>query len=356
MDCAWQIWSLDPCYAHDPQAVSSCDCLIAVARPSRHPAGRSRRAAGGPFGGRLRGSRADGPRRIDRDRTHHRCQPIPPRMGRRPGAGALPPGRTGGRGVLRLCGACRHLEAAPVPTEGRPVDVAAGREPGRVRRAAAPPAETGVLRDPRLRPRRHRRAGSRLRARRLHRAGVRRPPRGIFFIGVNCSDPASTCFCTSMGTGPAVGDGADLILTELDPGDPQRHRFLVSPMSDRGSAIAAGLTPAAAGEVDLADAAQVTLTAISRMQRSMDTDGLPALLRAAVDHPRWDEVASRCLSCGNCTMACPTCFCADVSDEPNAATGTDERGASGRRASSSATPICMADHCESPRRPGIGSG
>jgi sulfhydrogenase subunit beta (sulfur reductase) len=148
---------------------------------------------------------------------------------------------------------------------------------------------------------------------------------GVFFIGVNCSDPASTCFCTSMGTGPAVGEGADLVLTELDPGDPQRHRFLVDPMSDRGSAIAARLSPTEVGEGDLAGAAQVTETAISRMQRSMNTEGLPALLRAAVDHPRWDDVASRCLSCGNCTMACPTCFCADVSDEPNAATGTDER-------------------------------
>jgi NAD(P)H-flavin reductase/Pyruvate/2-oxoacid:ferredoxin oxidoreductase delta subunit len=28
-----------------------------------------------------------------------------------------------------------------------------------------------------------------------------------------------------------------------------------------------------------------------------------------LDHPRWAEVADRCLSCSNCTMVCPTCFC-----------------------------------------------
>src|ERR1039458_834567 len=28
----------------------------------------------------------------------------------------------------------------------------------------------------------------------------------------------------------------------------------------------------------------------------------------------WDEVASRCLTCGNCTLACPTCFCTTVED------------------------------------------
>ena len=149
---------------------------------------------------------------------------------------------------------------------------------------------------------------------------------GVLLIGVNCSDPASTCFCTSMGTGPAVGgESADLILTELDPGDPERHRFIVQGVSTRGIAIAEGLSSTAANEADLAGATQVTEAAVSRMQRSMNTDGLPDLLRAAVNHPRWDQVASRCLSCGNCTMACPTCFCSDVSDEPNAATGTDDR-------------------------------
>ena len=33
-----------------------------------------------------------------------------------------------------------------------------------------------------------------------------------------------------------------------------------------------------------------------------------------LDHPRWDSVAERCLSCTNCTMVCPTCFCASVQE------------------------------------------
>ena len=39
----------------------------------------------------------------------------------------------------------------------------------------------------------------------------------------------------------------------------------------------------------------------------------PALLRN-MENPRWEEVAERCLSCGNCTMVCPTCFCTSVED------------------------------------------
>ena len=36
---------------------------------------------------------------------------------------------------------------------------------------------------------------------------------------------------------------------------------------------------------------------------------LKDILMNNLKHPRWDEVADRCLSCGNCTMVCPTCFC-----------------------------------------------
>ncbi len=46
-------------------------------------------------------------------------------------------------------------------------------------------------------------------------------------IAVECGDPAATCFCTSMGTGPSAGPGADLVLTEILDGD---QRFL----ADRG--------------------------------------------------------------------------------------------------------------------------
>ncbi len=46
----------------------------------------------------------------------------------------------------------------------------------------------------------------------------------------------------------------------------------------------------------------------------MDTENLRDLLLSNLEHPRWDDVAQRCLSCTNCTMVCPTCFCASVSE------------------------------------------
>ena len=136
-----------------------------------------------------------------------------------------------------------------------------------------------------------------------------------FVIAVACSDPGGTCFCVSMGTGPkpAQGRGApfDLSLTELLDGG---HRVVVEVGSDRGAELLEEVAAAPAVPADLDSAAYVTEQAAQRMGRQLETDGIKELLYASVDSPRWDDVASRCLSCTNCTMVCPTCFCTTVED------------------------------------------
>jgi ferredoxin len=71
----------------------------------------------------------------------------------------------------------------------------------------------------------------------------------------------------------------------------------------------------------VAAAAAVVAQTASQMGRSLDTAGIKELLQGNPNHPRWDEVAERCLTCGNCTMVCPTCFCTTVEDH-NDLTGT----------------------------------
>lgn len=138
---------------------------------------------------------------------------------------------------------------------------------------------------------------------------------GAFVIAVACSDPGGTCFCVSMGTGPRPEEGRgapfDLSLTELLAPE---HRFVVEVGSARGADLLdeIGATAAVAGDLAAADA--VTEQATRRMGRRLDTDGIRDLLYASVDSPRWDDVASRCLACTNCTMVCPTCFCTTVED------------------------------------------
>jgi len=130
-------------------------------------------------------------------------------------------------------------------------------------------------------------------------------------VAVQCTDPASTCFCTSMGTGPRATEGFDLALTEILDGG---HRFVVEVGSDLGRRLLADVPSVEATPADLEAAQGRSEEAAARIERRVDTDGLPGLLAATLDHPRWDTVAQRCLTCANCTMVCPTCFCSSVED------------------------------------------
>ncbi len=131
-------------------------------------------------------------------------------------------------------------------------------------------------------------------------------------IAVNCGQAGGTCFCLSMQTGPRVGGGHDLALTELV--DDGRHDFLVEVGSKLGAEILADVPHREAAAGDIAAAEAAVRRAEATMGRSMDTDDLPALLMRSLDHPQWDDVSGRCLTCGNCTLVCPTCFCTTVED------------------------------------------
>jgi ferredoxin len=138
------------------------------------------------------------------------------------------------------------------------------------------------------------------------------PAEAPFVVAVNCGEAGGTCFCVSMGTGPVAERGYDLALTELLGDGP--HRFLVDVGSDRGAAVLAEVAHSAAAPADAGAAAAAHENARAQMGRELDTDGIRELLYANYDHARWDDVAERCLSCGNCTMVCPTCFCTTVED------------------------------------------
>jgi sulfhydrogenase subunit beta (sulfur reductase) len=133
--------------------------------------------------------------------------------------------------------------------------------------------------------------------------------RAVFVVTVTCAEPGGTCFCVSMGGGPAAADGHDIAITELDAGT----RFLMTAGSAAGAAMLARLKVAPADAADTARAEAIVATATAAMGRTMPADVAP-LLAANLEHPRWSETAERCLACGNCTMVCPTCFCADVED------------------------------------------
>jgi len=133
-----------------------------------------------------------------------------------------------------------------------------------------------------------------------------------FIVVTNCGQAARTCFCTSMNTGPMAKAGYDLALTEILEDD--RHEFFVEGGSELGQEIAAELPGREAAAEDRAAADRMTERAVQQMGRTMETSGIKDLLYRNMEHPRWDNVAARCLSCANCTMVCPTCFCSSVEE------------------------------------------
>ena len=151
--------------------------------------------------------------------------------------------------------------------------------------------------------------------------GIRRAD--AFIVAVNCSLAGGTCFCVSMGTGPRATTGFDLALTELLDSD--RHEFLVEVGSEAGAAVLEALLHRRAEAADIAAAEAVTAKTAANMGRHMETTGLKELLQGNLDHVEWEKVAERCLSCGNCTMVCPTCFCTTVEDHSDLTGTTAER-------------------------------
>lgn len=145
----------------------------------------------------------------------------------------------------------------------------------------------------------------------------------LFLVAVNCRRAAATCFCHSMGTGPAAAAGFDLALTEF------ADRFAVEIGTSAGAdciAIVAeqtALPSCTAVEIDAIRAVPRNLRAQMEARlpesglprpRSLDTAGIRNLLFDNLEHPRWRDVADRCLSCANCTLVCPTCFCHSVEE------------------------------------------
>ena len=134
----------------------------------------------------------------------------------------------------------------------------------------------------------------------------------VLIIAVNCTRPGGTCFCVSMATGPKAAAGFDLSLTEvLESGS---HYFVVETATPRGEEILRKIPHESAGESQVKTADGLLDEAKGKMGRQMDTEGIRELLYQNAEHPQWEKIAQACLSCANCTLVCPTCFCSSVED------------------------------------------
>lgn len=134
----------------------------------------------------------------------------------------------------------------------------------------------------------------------------------VFLLAVNCGLAGGTCFCVSMNTGPKATFGFDLAMTEIL--ENKNHYFLMEVGTELGAEILHEISHKKANEAEKRAADTVIKNTAGQMGRAMDTKDIKDVLYRNYEHPRWDKVAERCLTCANCTMVCPTCFCTTVED------------------------------------------
>lgn len=135
--------------------------------------------------------------------------------------------------------------------------------------------------------------------------------KNTLIVGLGCTSPYDSCFCTSVGGNPSDSANVDLMLTDI--GD----HFLMEEVTDKGkdlTTIASGIEPAT--EADEAKAKEVRENAANKVIRKLETKDINRrLLDCFSDENYWEEIGAKCISCGICTFLCPTCYCFDINDE-----------------------------------------
>ncbi len=136
------------------------------------------------------------------------------------------------------------------------------------------------------------------------------------FVTVACTRAASTCFCHSVGSGPADTEGSDVLLVPVEGG------YVAEGVSERGRELLAEGGFAEAAEAQLTQAQNVVENTREQLGEAHDyTSASQKLLERFDDLDFWNEQSATCLSCGACTYLCPTCYCFNMTDEQSGLKG-----------------------------------
>lgn len=138
----------------------------------------------------------------------------------------------------------------------------------------------------------------------------------LFIIAVHCSHPSANCFCASTGDGPQASSGYDLAMHELDEG------YVIDAATEAGEDVIESLSLDQASAHQIKQSTEQIQHATNQQFRHLPRKDFKAALLQQLDHPHWKSIGERCLSCGNCTAVCPSCFCHQQHDEVDLTTAT----------------------------------
>jgi sulfhydrogenase subunit beta (sulfur reductase) len=129
-------------------------------------------------------------------------------------------------------------------------------------------------------------------------------------ISMACENPESTCFCSSIGGGPAGKTGTDILFYHL------KTSLLFEPVSEKGVAFLQKNKKIfqEPTEKELHVKSKQESDSLKAMAE-VAASAVPAAIKAKDTPAFWNELAETCLSCGACTYLCPTCHCFDFYEE-----------------------------------------
>ena len=137
------------------------------------------------------------------------------------------------------------------------------------------------------------------------------------FITLACARPETTCFCHSVGSGPADENGSDVLLTAVESG------FVAKAVTEKGEQLLSNSLFEEAG-ARAEEAVANNARARELMGEAHDyASAAKKLLERFDDMDFWQAQSAKCISCGACTYMCPTCYCFNITD--------DEAGLTSRR-------------------------
>lgn len=136
-------------------------------------------------------------------------------------------------------------------------------------------------------------------------------------VGLACTKPWPSCFCTSVGGSPYESKGSDIFIYPVD------KEYLIEAVSKKGERALDGLT----GE-DVSDADKLISAGREAAEgkiKKYEFEGIADKLKGMVDSDFWDTIHNPCIGCGTCAFVCPSCHCFDVSDASRGARGLRSR-------------------------------
>jgi len=147
-------------------------------------------------------------------------------------------------------------------------------------------------------------------------------------VALNCTEVGEDCFCASLGTGPSAEEGFDLLMTDI--GD----SYLIEVGSETGLSMLKGLGLREASNEHLKEKERRAKAALGKFTKIYNAEGMGDLASRSPDHAVWTLIGEKgglagcfaCLSCGNCSLVCPTCYCFEVTDTPDLSLGRGVRG------------------------------